>query len=457
MLLGLDCVPPALAFERYRQHMPNLSRLMAQGSFARLRSTFPPITVPAWTSMVSGRDPGELGVYGFRTRRPGQYALSSVDATEIKAPRVWDVLAEHGKHSSVLFVPPSYPPLKVHGESVSCFLTPDVEHAHTFPARLAGELAARFGAYIPDVEDVRATDKRQLYAELERMTTQHFAIARHLWNTRTPDFMMLVEIGPDRFHHAFWEYVDPAHPRYVAGHPFEELGPRYYARLDRELGALSALADDNTAILVASDHGARALQGGFCINQWLLEHGFLVLRSDRAKIVEPLRPELVDWARTRAWAEGGYYARVFLNVIDREPEGVVKASEYEATLNELRCALTAVTGQDGKTWQNRVETPERLYRAVHGNAPDLLAVFDDLNVRALSTIGGDSLWSAGDDRYADGCNHDWDGIFVLAGAGVTPRGDLGSCNIYDVGVSALALLGIEKPIDWLGCDRSQAT
>lgn len=407
--------------------------------------------------MVSGRDPGELGVYGFRTRRPGQYALSTIDASEIRVPRVWDLLAERGKHSSILFVPPSYPPLWVHGESVSCFLAPDAEHPHTFPARLAGELAARFGAYIPDVEDVRTPDKQKLYAELERMTTQHFAIARHLWETRASDFMMLVEIGPDRFHHAFWQYVDPAHPRYEAGHPLEALGPAYYALLDRELGALASLADDDTAILVASDHGARALQGGFCINQWLIEQGFLVLRDDRPTSVGPLTPELVDFTRTRAWAEGGYYARVLLNVIDREPQGIVKASEYEATRNDLRDRLMSVAGVDGKPWRNRVETPESLYRAVRGDAPDLLAVFDDLNVRALATIGGDSLWSAGDDRYADGCNHDWDGIFVLSGAGVTPRGDLGTCDIYDVGASALKLLGIDKPADWLGCDRSQAT
>src|SRR5688500_5945389 len=153
MLIGLDCVPPSLAFGRYRAEMPCLSALIARGAHARLRSTFPPITVPAWTSMVSGRDPGELGVYGFRTRRAGQYGLSTVDASAMQLPRVWDLLSQQGKRSSVLFVPPSYPPFAVQGECVSCFLTPDAEHTHTFPARLAGELAARFGAYIPDLED----------------------------------------------------------------------------------------------------------------------------------------------------------------------------------------------------------------------------------------------------------------------------------------------------------------
>src|SRR5690242_7934892 len=151
MLIGLDCVPPALAFERYADVMPNLSALRARGAWASLRSTTPPITVPAWTSMISGRDPGELGVYGFRVRKPPDYTLRRVDARDVHVPRVWDVLAERGKRSSVLFVPPSSPPFPVRGELVSCFLH-DGAGPSTFPERLGGELEARFGPYLPDVD-----------------------------------------------------------------------------------------------------------------------------------------------------------------------------------------------------------------------------------------------------------------------------------------------------------------
>jgi len=456
MLIGLDCVPPRFAFERYREHMPNLARLMQRGSFAELRSTFPPITVPAWASMVSGRDPGELGVFGFRGRRSGTYALHTHDASAITVPRVWDVLARHDLRSAVLFVPPSHPPLKVLGESVGCFLTPDADAAHTFPARLSGELASRFGPYISDLQDIRTGDKTELYAELERMTRQHFGIARYLWESRQPDFLMMVDIGPDRFHHLYWEHLDPAHPRYEPGNAFEELGPRYYALLDRELGALCALADENTAILVASDHGARALQGGFCINAWLEREGYLVLKPEAVREPSALKPQDVDWSRTRAWAEGGYYARVFLNVQGREAAGVVRAEDYESERARLRAALLSVGGPDGVVWNNRIETPESLYRAVKGDAPDLLAVFDDLNVRALSTVGAPDLYTAGDDRGSDGCNHDWHGIVVMAGDGIEPLGKLPVCDIYDVGATILSLFGLDKPSDWLGRDRSKA-
>jgi predicted AlkP superfamily phosphohydrolase/phosphomutase len=454
MLIGLDCVPPALAFERYRALMPNLAGLMARGAFARLRSTHPPITVPAWTAMVSGRDPGELGLYGFRKRLEGSYQLALASSADVHVERVWDVLAQQGLRSSVIAVPPSSPPFPVLGELVSCFLTPSSEDAHCFPAPLAGELRARFGPYIPDVE-VRTADRAGLAEALAQMTRQHFAIARHLWSTREPDFLMLVEIGPDRLHHAFYADIDPSHPEHQHDGPYNQVGEQYYALLDLELGSMLALADDDTAVLVASDHGARPLRSAFRINEWLQQEGLLTLRHV-PPVAAPLRAEWVDWSRTQAWAEGGYYARVFLNVRGREPEGAVEPSEAPALLARLRERLLAVGGAAGEHWRNSVESPHDLYRAVRGFAPDLLAIFDELNVRPIATVGSDGLYAARDDRDADACNHDVHGIFVCAGAGVTARGDLGECQIQDVGVTALTLLEVARPADWLGTDRSRA-
>lgn len=454
LLLGLDCVPPHLAFERYRAHMPNLTRLCARGAFGPLRSTIPPITVPAWTAMVSGRDPGELGLYGFRKRVSGSYALSLVDSRDVEVERVWDVLARRGLRSSVLAVPPSFPPFPVRGELLSCFLTPSADQPHTYPAPLAGELAARFGPYVPDVE-VRAHERDGLEASLAAMTRQHFAIARHVWSTREPDFMMLVEIGPDRLHHAFYADMDETHPLHDPASPYRGVGERYYALLDGELGALLALVDDDTSVLVASDHGARPLRAAFRINEWLMREGLLTLR-ELPSTPRPLTPERVDWARTQVWAEGGYYARVFLNVRGREPEGVVAPSDAPALRARVQRALSEIRGPDGEHWENLVEPPQALYRAVRGAAPDLIAIFAGLDVRPIATVGSGVLYAARDDRDADACNHDPDGIFVCAGAGVSARGKLEGCAIQDVGATVLGLFGIDPPGDWLGRDRSRA-
>ena len=117
--------------------------------------------------------------------------------------------------------------------------------------------------------------------------------------------------------------------------------------LDRALASLVSLADEDTAILVASDHGARPLREAFCINEWLVREGYLVLKDTPSEPV-PLRPELVDWARTRAWAEGGYYARVFLNVRGREPIGCVDPADYAEERARLAAALRALGGPSGE-------------------------------------------------------------------------------------------------------------
>lgn len=431
-ILGLDCVPPSLAFERCLDRMPHLAALMERGAWGPLRSSFPPITVPAWTCMVSGRDPGELGLYGFRDRQPGSYELRTVDARDVRVPRLWDVLGDRGRHVSVVAVPPSYPVAPVHGEQVGCFLTPSGDVEHTYPAHLAGQLRVRHGVYQPDVPDVRTQDRAALLQALMEGTSQRFAIARQLWQQRDPDLLMLVDIAPDRFHHAFWADIDPDHPRHDPKGAFVDAAARFYAHLDRELGRTLEVLGPDTNVLIASDHGARPLLGAFRINEWLIEHGWLQLKQ-RPSTPTPLKPAHVDWSRTRAWAEGGYYARVFLNQRGREPEGVVDAERVPHEVSALQQQLQAVSGADGKPWLNRVHRPDELYRSVQGQPPDLFAVFDDLNVRPLSTVGGPpELYAEGDDRGPDGCNHDWDGILVCAGPGVVARGELKGCVLHDL-------------------------
>jgi predicted AlkP superfamily phosphohydrolase/phosphomutase len=345
----------------------------------------------------------------------------------------------------VLFVPPSHPPSPLRGCLVSCFLTPDDAEQVTYPAMLRGELEARFGRYVPDVP-IHGRSRDELLSALLRMTSQHFAIARHVWSSREPDFLMMVEIGPDRLHHAFFGGDEPESERACAA---------YYAALDRELSSLVSLADEDTSVLIASDHGARPLRSVFRINEWLLQQDYLALREGYVPpSATALSPEMIDFSRTTAWAEGGYYARVMLNVSGREPHGIVAPERYEAERARLRQGLEAVAGPSSPPWQNRVETPETLYREVRGFPPDLLAIFDDLSVRPVATVGTGALYAERDDLRSDRANHDFQGIFVLSGAGVSARGRLAPCQIHDVGATVLALFGVPKPDGFLGVDRS---
>lgn len=414
MVIGLDCAPPELVFTRYRDVMPNLSGMMDRGRFGPLRSSEPPITVPAWTCMVSGRDPGELGLYGFRNRIEGSTELRLATSEDVRVKRVWDWLGEQGYRVAPLFVPLTSPPTPVRGQMVSGFMHPGGEAPWCFPEGLAGELEERFGPYIPDVEDFRSDDLGRIYREITQMVDQHFAVARWIWEAKSPDFLMMVEIGVDRFHHAFWRHIDPEHPRHEPGNRYANLGRDFYAAIDRQLGRLCALADQETTIMVVSDHGARAMHGGFCINEWLIRRGYLKLVGDPPGPI-PLSEARIDWARTKAWAEGGYYGRVFFNVAGREPSGIVDPSDLGPLRAQLSAELEALRDEDGAAVAARVRDPLSTYRQVRGFPPDLMVYFDDLRLRAIGSVGSERLVVQDNDTGPDGCNHAWDGIYIEVG------------------------------------------
>ena len=451
MVIGLDCAAPRLVFDRYREAMPNLSALMEHGTWGTLRSSEPPITVPAWTCMVSGRDPGELGLYGFRNRTRGETQLRLAGGEDVRVKRVWDWLGEQGYRVAPLFVPLTSPPTPVRGQMISGFMWPGGDAAWCFPKALEAEIRARFGPYLADVEDFRADDLDRIYRDIVTMTQQHVDIAAHVWKEKEPDFMMMVEIGVDRFHHAFWRHIDSEHPRHEPGNRWEQRGREYYRTLDAHIGRLRALTDDETTVLVVSDHGARAMHGGFRINEWLRQKGYLVLRKPPGAPA-PLDHEEINWSRTVAWAEGGYYARIFLNVVGREPNGIVSPSELRHVRAKLRAELEQASDDDGQRVPVSVRIPEEHYRQARGFPPDLMVYFDDLKLRAIGTIGGGHIVVAENDTGPDSCNHDWDGIFVMSGGAAVPLGRVEGAQIYDVTATILSAFGLERPPGIVGRD-----
>ena len=446
MIIGLDCAEPSLAFEAWRADLPNLDALMRRGRYGRLESCIPAITVPAWSCMMSGRDPGELGVYGFNNRPDRSYQRMRVaDGRAIRQPRLWDLLGAAGWRSVVVGVPGTYPAPEVNGALVSCFLAPNTQTQYTYPPQVANHIQEWAGDYLLDVPNFRSEDKERILADIYQMCDQRFTVATRLLEQEEPDLLMLVEMGVDRIHHALWKQMDPRHPGYRPGMPLADAIHAYYKHVDTRIGELLAHADENTTILVVSDHGGRPLMGGVCVNQWLIDEGYLTLLETPAT-PRPLDPAMVAWGATTAWSAGGYYGRIFLNVQGREPEGVIPLADYERTRSKLADRLRAMTGPDGRPLGNRVFTPQELYRSVRGVAPDLLVYFGDLAYRALGTVGGADLFSAENDTGPDDANHAQYGLFVYVdpqrpAAGTVIEG----AQIYDVAPTLLARFGVAAP------------
>ena len=462
MVIGLDCADPELVFGPWLEDLPNIKRVLDAGVYGKLRSITPPITVPAWMCMMTSRDPGELGIYGFRNRSEYGYdKLSVANSASIHEDTVWDILSREGKDSIIIGVPPTYPVKPLRGSLISCFLTPGSQSQFTYPHDLRPEVQRLVGDYMVDVKGFRTDKKQWLLSQIYEMTTKRFTVAKHLLKTRPWDFFMMVEMGTDRIHHGFWQFMDGQHVLYAGDdNPFRDAIHEYYKYVDSLLGELLEFADANTRVLIVSDHGAKRMDGAIALNEWLVQKGYLALKKYPS---EPTRFDQleVDWVRTKAWGEGGYYGRICLNIEGREPQGAVPKNEYDALRRKLKEELEALGDEGGRSIGTRVVLSEDVYKETRNIAPDLSVFFGDLYWRSSGMVGNGKIHSRENDTGPDGANHNWDGILVmaegkdLARSRTTAAPPLQGMRLYDVAPTILEAFKISgllhmqgKSIQW---------
>lgn len=444
LIIGWDCAAPELVFEAFKDDMPNTRRLMEEGIYGKLESTIPPITVPAWMCMMTSRDPGELGVYGFRNRKDYSYdSLTIANSHAVQVPTLWDLLGKAKKKSVVLGVPLTYPAKPFQGWMVTSFLTPNRNAHWTFPRRLTREINQAASDYMIDIPNFRTDRRAELEQQLLKMTAERFKLARYLLESKEWDFFTMVEMGSDRLHHAFWRFWDKTHREYEPNSPFSETMRNYYRTLDTELGKTLESVDDDTTIMVVSDHGAKRMDGGICVNEWLRQHGYLTLKTEPQGITR-WTADLVDWKKTKAWGEGGYYARIFINVKGREPHGIVSPQHYESTRDELKGRLEAIVDETGQNINTRVFKPETVYRECRNIPPDLIVYFGDLFWRSVGSVGYSSIYTYENDTGPDDCNHAEMGMFILKNGGEA-RGHVHPKSLYDIAPTVLTEFGIDIP------------
>ena len=443
-VLGLDCAAPEVVFGDER--LVNLRRLMDAGTYGRLESVYPPITVPAWMCMCTSQDPGSLGVYGFRNRTDYSYdKLGFANSASIKALAIWDQLAREGKRSIIVGVPPNYPPRKINGISIGCFLTPDTtKNDFTHPPALKAKINELVGEYPVDVKNFRTDRKDWLRDEIFKMSEKHWKVVHWLLKEQEWDYFHYVDIGLDRMHHGFWNYFDERHVLFEPGNPYQTAIPEYYAWLDEQIGKALELLDQDTVVLVVSDHGAQRLDGGIAINEWLIGEGLLVL-NEHPTAITPFDKLKVNWSKTRVWSEGGYYARVFFNVQGREPQGVIPAGEYESFQNEMKSRLEALADDKGQPLHSLVFKPKELYKNVRNVAPDLVVHFGGLYWRSIGSAGHGAIHVQENDTGPDGCNHAQYGMFILAAPNCPLSGEYEGACLLDIAPTLLDLAGYEIP------------
>ena len=255
---------------------------------------------------------------------------------------------------------------------------------------------------------------------------------------------MFVEIGVDRVHHAFWKYMDQAHHLYEPGNPSRTPSSTTTSILDEKIGRLIAKAGEDTVVLVVSDHGAKRMKGAFCVNEWLIDKGWLAVKERPSKPTS-IDDLAVDWAKTKAWAWGGYYARVFLNVEGREPKGVIPARGLrEGPGRAPGRAQGHPRAEGGGLGDQGHQAPGVLSRSSRASTPT------SWSISTTSTGGRPGRSATGrctcpeNDTGPDDAVHAQQGIYILYDpkGGRTGRRDV---DILDIAPTVLDLMGLAVP------------
>ncbi len=446
VIFGLDSAPPELVFDKWIDDLPNIRHLVSNGISGKLESTIPAITCPAWASMTTSTNPGKLGIYGFRNRKRYDYeGLRFVDSSTINEDTIWSILSRYGKKTIVIGVPQTYPPKPIHnGYLVTCFLTPDKNCQYTYPADLRYEVERVSEGYILDVNNFRSGEKDDILNTVYEMTRKRFKLVRHFIKNKDWDFLMMVEMGTDRIQHAFWGFSDNRHSMYFPGNKYENVIFDYYKYVDEQIGKTLTLLDKDTIVLIVSDHGAKMMEGGICINEWLINNGYLKLLLYPEEVTQ-INKHMIDWDKTMVWGEGGYYGRLFFNVKGREPRGVIPKQNYELLRNELITALEDLRDEKGQNINTKVFKPEEIYSECRNIPPDLIVYYGDLSWRSVGSVGHNTIWTNKNDTGSDDANHAQHGIFVMSGDNGYHSERREDLKIMDVAPTVLDRMGIEIP------------
>lgn len=471
LVLGLDGADWSI-LRPLLPHLPHLRGLVEAGASGPLRSTLLPITPPAWSTFLTGRNPGAHGIFDHLRRKPGSYDVEPVHRGHLGVPALWDLLRAAGLPQVWVNVPMSWPPPQVEGVVVSGWPAwPGA--AFTWPP----EFARKLGNYPLHAEEVAAPGNLARFMGEQIRVIAARVRALKLALEATPDwrFAMVHFEAPDETHHAC--YGDPARMLPV------------YRALDSAIGEILKKAPSGTAVMAASDHGAAPLRWFLHLNPWLRERGLLRLDGGAGSALKGglaragLTPESVyrlllwsglgglrrllplagergllsrlflsfrdvDWERTLAYSVG-YGGQIYLNRAGREPRGVVREEEAGDVLARIEAGLWMLRDPEtGRPPVTEVFQGRDIYSGPRaGDAPDLLFLTEEM---ATVGFGRFEFASARPMARPFGIrsSHSMEGILVTNGPGIEP-GTV-SADLKDCAPTVLSLLGLGVPTEMEG-------
>ena len=470
----LDVIEPLARSGR----LPHFAKLMEEGAWGVLKSTMPPVTVPAWVCMMTGKNPGKLGFYDL-LRRQGYGVEPNHSCYREQAP-LWHTLNRYGVRTGLMNIPATYPPEEVDGFMVTGMLTPSKKSTFSYPPTLGADLDSSVADYEIDVHHWQYFDEGALVKDIYKVLEKRGLAAEYLIKSIPCDFYMIVFTSSDRLHHQLW------HKRDVV--------EAYWEELDRVVGRILDMFGEETTVIVVSDHGFGHLERTFYVNEWLKRKGFLRVKREMnervivkfGRLVERLyhflgerklvRPAMnvlnkivsveklqkytyeylsnerlegrVNWSKTKAFScvHTPHFGQIYINMEDKMGEGCVTEEERvslkEALLEELMSLRDPRTKEGVKV---EAYFSEDVYSGPHlGEAPDIVFTLDDGRCEIDAKVGDGRLFAEGAPLTGWKGTHTMDGVFMARGPGIKPGFRVEKASILDVTPTLLRIFGIPE-------------
>ena len=510
LIVGLDAATFDLIIPWIAEgKLPNLAALMKEGAWGRLASIVPPITPPAWTSFMTGKNPGKHGIFHFLEAQPGSYELRYLNAGSRRAKTIWRMLNDAGFTVGTMNIPFTYPPEHLNGFQISGMDTPSEKSPFIHPPELRSELVGLLGRFELELRYLgfMSTDARreQVLSEMEQLDDQWLRASLYLMEKRPADVMMFTFMSIDTVQHYFWQYMDPTHHYYdpAAVPRFGDAVFRVYQRLDDAVGQMLKKISSDTSVFVVSDHGGGPTSDRVIyLNRFLAQLGLLHYcrdeRSAAKKLVQklvrsvylPLRASLshhaksrlanllpafrkwfestatsfteIDWGQTKAYCTEVLASppSIWINRKGVKPAGIVEESEYEPLLKLISDKLKEL--KDPRTNEpviKRIFRREEIFNGPFSHeAADL--ILDWWETSNFST--NPSLPDQSDEPAVEilerkpatsaewGGTHRRDGILIAQGKPFKKGVQIHGARLIDMAPTILYLMGQPVPEDMDG-------
>lgn len=475
--------------------LPNLSALIKNGCSGILKSTMPPVTPPAWVSFMTGKNPGKHGVFDFYVPPSYGYTRPILNSRYVKAKTLWRILTEHGLKAGVINLPMTHPP-----EDINGFIIPGMQYSFdgqsfSYPSGLMQEIKDNVGEYrvlYGDIESLYTDNLDNLLKEWRDIFEIRRKTILYLLENKEWDVFMPVFYSVDVMQHHFWRFYDKKHPLFddKLADKYGQVIPEFYSKADAVIGEILERIDEDTTVVVVSDHGAGIEEEGFSINNWLCKEGFLsfkkgisplwrfcfphlfykVLRRlkfqgigwtvplDKLKllgnIIDPREglnvSYFIDWDKTQAYGGNHTEQGIYINIKGREPGGIVeKGSEYLEVRDKIIERLQEMKGSHkDKQLKIDIYRKEEVYKGPFiDDAPDIFVVMDEGKCLMQKEIHHEKLFHK---AYKSSGTHRMEGICIVRGEGIKQGCSLNDAQIIDMAPTILYLMGLPVPEDMDG-------